>query len=93
MLVLIYAGNNIITGSNSYRITSLVHHLRKGFSLNDQGDLHNFLGIEMILNKDDLFLNQSRYAIDLLERVSMRDCKSISTPLPKKYNLYKQMRI
>lgn len=37
-----------------------------------------FLGIEVIHYKDGLFLTQSRYALDLLERASITNCKPIS---------------
>lgn len=45
------------------------------------GNLHYFLGTEVIYTKDGLFLSQSKYGLDLLDRVFMKDCKPIFTPL------------
>lgn len=54
--------------------------LENELSLNDLENLHYSLAIEVINRNDGLFLNQTIYAIDRLERVSMRDCKPISIP-------------
>jgi hypothetical protein len=45
------------------------------------GDLHYFLGIEVTKVQDGIVLTQSKYASDLLKRVGMVDCKSVTTPL------------
>ncbi|XP_066167858.1 uncharacterized protein [Oryza sativa Japonica Group] len=48
---------------------------------NDLGELHYFLGIEVKKIPDGILLNQAKYALDLLTKVGMKDCKSVSTPL------------
>lgn len=70
-----------VTSSNPSQVTQLTSQLGKEFSSNDLGQLYYFLGIEVFHNKDGLFLTQSRYALDLLNRASMSDCKHVSTPL------------
>lgn len=47
--------------------------------MKDLGDLHYFLGIEVIHNEKGIFLSQAKYVTDLLSRVNMVDCKPIST--------------
>jgi hypothetical protein len=49
--------------------------------LKDLGDLHYFLGIEVTKIKDGILLTQQKYANELLQRVGMVGCKSVSTPL------------
>ncbi|XP_041009520.1 uncharacterized mitochondrial protein AtMg00810-like [Juglans microcarpa x Juglans regia] len=48
--------------------------------MKDLGDLHYFLGVEVHANEKGLFLSQTKYALDLLQRASMIDTKPISTP-------------
>lgn len=60
-------------------ISTLIHLLGKEFCLNDLVRLHYFLGIEVVSNKDGFFVNNTKYAIDLLERDNMTNCKPIST--------------
>ena len=47
-------------------LNSLIDRLAKEFSMKDLCDLHYFLGIEVIRNEKDLFLNQAKYELDLL---------------------------
>ena len=49
--------------------------------MTDMGDLHYFLGISVKRSKDCLFLSQEKYALELLDRTGMLQCKSISTPV------------
>ncbi|CAL8989132.1 unnamed protein product [Prunus brigantina] len=46
------------------------------------GELNFFLGMEINWFSDNLFLSQTRYAVDLLKRFKMTKCKSCPTPLP-----------
>jgi hypothetical protein len=46
------------------------------------GELNFFLGMEITRFTDHLFLSQTRYAVDLLKRFNMTDCKPCPTPLP-----------
>jgi hypothetical protein len=45
------------------------------------GPLHHFLGITAKRWPQGLFLHQRQYAIDILERASMSDCKPCSMPV------------
>ena len=78
--LLLYVDDMVITGSNSSMLSSLIDRLAKEFSMKDLGDLHYFLGIEVVRNDKDLFLNQANYELDLLTRAKLVDCKPISTP-------------
>ncbi|XP_013658002.2 uncharacterized mitochondrial protein AtMg00810-like [Brassica rapa] len=48
------------------------------------GDVHYFLGIQVHHTNEGLFLNQSKYAKDLLLAAGMQDCAPIPTPPPIK---------
>uniref|UniRef100_A0A6N2KNP9 Integrase catalytic domain-containing protein n=1 Tax=Salix viminalis TaxID=40686 RepID=A0A6N2KNP9_SALVM len=78
--LLLYVDDMVITGNNTSMLHSLIDRLASEFSMKDLGDLHYFLGIEVVRNDKGLFLSQAKYALDLLTRAEMVDCKPISTP-------------
>lgn len=57
------------------------------FSVKDLGDLHYFLGVEVIPHNTGLFLNQRKYLTALLTTLKMEDCKPVSTPLATRTEL------
>ncbi|KAH0730457.1 hypothetical protein KY289_001645 [Solanum tuberosum] len=52
------------------------------------GDLHFFLGIEVIRCPDGLFHSQHKYAMDILKRTKMTCSRYIHTPLATKHELH-----
>ena len=50
------------------------------FSFKDLGDLHYFLGIEVVSAPKDLFLSQHKYIQDLIEKTGMAGAKEVTTP-------------
>ena len=57
--------------------------------MKDLGDLHFFLGIEATRHQDTLFLTQTKYIKDLLQRVQLLEAKHIATPAAtKQLSLY-----
>ena len=52
--------------------------------MKDLDQIHHFLGIEISQTSDGLHLSQSHYALTILERANMVDCKPMSTPLEAK---------
>src|SRR5262249_43124268 len=78
--LLLYIDDMVITGNNSTLVQTLIIRLSKEFSMKDLGDLHYFLGIEVQYNEKGLFLSQTKYALDLLQRANLINAKPISTP-------------
>jgi hypothetical protein len=62
------------------RTFCVVTALQKAFSMKDLGTLH-FLGVAVQQHSEGLFLSQQQYALDILERAGMSDCKPCSTPV------------
>jgi hypothetical protein len=71
----------IITSSSPAAIDALLANLKSDFAINDLGDLHYFLGIEVKKVDDGVLLTQEKYATDILRRVGMLQCKPVPTPL------------
>lgn len=80
--ILIYVDDIVITGSSQTDIDGLVLKLHKKFSLKDLGFLSYFLGVEVSYPvSGGIFLSQSKYISDLLERTKMTQANGISTPM------------
>ena len=70
----------IITGNSLPFIDHLVSRLATVFNLKDLGPLTYFLGLQIESTSQGLFMHQSKYALDLLTKFKMLDCKPCVTP-------------
>ncbi|KAJ0576016.1 putative RNA-directed DNA polymerase [Helianthus annuus] len=80
-IFLVYVDDIILTGNNTSFMNNFVTLLSKRFSLKDLGDLHHFLGIEVISTTHGMFLSQHRHINDLLTNFNMDGAKDVATPL------------
>ncbi|KAK2991573.1 hypothetical protein RJ640_013833 [Escallonia rubra] len=88
MILLLYVDDMILTGNNNALLDEFTADLGRMFSMKDLGPLHFFLGIQVNCTPDGLFLHQSKYAGDLLQRAMMVDSKPIANPMaPKSFSL------
>ncbi|KAL6346966.1 hypothetical protein AAG906_006026 [Vitis piasezkii] len=78
--LLLYVDDMVLTGTNLALIKTLITRLSKEFAMKDLGSLHYFLSVEVQHNSQGLFLSQTKYALDLLQRADMIKAKPISTP-------------
>jgi hypothetical protein len=80
---LLYVDDLIITGADLDEINRVKRELAASFNMKDLGDLHYFLGIEVICTPKGILISQRHYALDILFRFGMADFKPISMPLDK----------
>eukprot|EP00253_Pinus_taeda_P032099 PITA_32099 len=71
----------IITGSSAHLIHEIKQDLCRTFDMTDLGLLHYCLGIEVWQTENNIFLSQSKYAKNLVDRFRMQDCKPATTPM------------
>jgi hypothetical protein len=57
------------------------------FDMKYLGLMHYFLGLEVWQSPEKIFLNQGKYAVDILKRFDMLECKSMNTPMETKLKL------
>lgn len=74
----------VVKGNNPNGIQWLISELGTQFLIKDLSFLHHFLGLEVHKSGDDLFISQQHYALELLNRAHMSECKPISTPMHAK---------
>lgn len=86
MLLLLYVDDMTLTGNNKSFVAEFVGLLGTRFRVKDMGPLSYFLGIQATTTSSGLFLNQEKYAMDLLQSAAMLDCSPMPTPLPIQLN-------
>jgi histone deacetylase 1/2 len=79
--MLVYVDDIVIAGSTPGVVDRLVQSLSDSFPIKDLGPLDYFLGLEASFNSGGMTVTQRKYALDLLHRVNMENCKPTSTPL------------
>lgn len=53
------------------------------FTIKDLKQVKYFLGLELVRSETEIYVNQRKYVLDLLDDTSLVGCKPASTPLPK----------
>ncbi|GKV48803.1 hypothetical protein SLEP1_g55595 [Rubroshorea leprosula] len=86
-VLLLYVDDIILTASTSSLLSSVLSLLKKEFLMTDLGPLNYFLGVSATRNSDGIFLEQSKYVLDLLDHTGMSNCKSVATPLDSRKKL------
>eukprot|EP00253_Pinus_taeda_P021899 PITA_21899 len=81
LFVVVYVDDLIITGSSVHLINGIKQDLCRTFDMTDLGLLHYCLGIEVWQTENHIFLSQSKYAKNLVDRFRMQDCKPTTTPM------------
>ena len=78
--LLVYVDDMLIVGNNECEIAALKAHLCKNFQMKDIGVLRYFLGIEIDQTDQGIYLNQRKYALDILHETGLTDSKPAMTP-------------
>eukprot|EP00253_Pinus_taeda_P009952 PITA_09952 len=81
LFVVVYVDDLIITGSSAHLIHGIKQDLCRTFDMTDLGLLHYCLGVEVWQTENHIFLSQSKYAKNLVDRFRMQDCKPATTPM------------
>lgn len=75
-----YVDDIILTGNHEPTVDCLIGKLKGEFAMKDLGALGYFLGIQALRTSTGLHLRQSKYIVDLLQRVNMVDAKAYQAP-------------
>jgi hypothetical protein len=69
--VCLYVDDLIFTGNNSKMIVEFREAMIRCFEMTDLGLMSYFLGIEVVQQKDGIFISQKKYASDILKKFKM----------------------
>ncbi|CAM8945952.1 unnamed protein product [Rhodiola kirilowii] len=87
IILLVYVDDIVLTGTSASLIQAIKAYIHSEFRIKDLGLLKYFLGIEVARSSDGIFINQRKYALDLLTEVGLLGCKPSSTPMDIKQKL------
>jgi hypothetical protein len=80
VILVLYVDDLFLIGEEPL-IAQTKRELSTEFEMKDLGLMHYFLDLEVWQKPGEIFLSQSKYAVDVLRRFGMLDCKSMSTPM------------
>jgi len=80
MVLLLYVDNMLLTGNNHAFICTFIATLSAHFSMKDLGDLHYFLGVQVVQTSSGRFLSQNKYVSDLLRKFHFHTLEPVHTP-------------
>ncbi|GKB52362.1 ribonuclease H-like domain-containing protein [Tanacetum coccineum] len=79
--LLLYVDDIILTASSTALLQRIITVLHGEFAMTDLGSLNYFLGISAQRSSSGLFLSQSKFAEEILERAHMQHCNPCRTPV------------
>jgi hypothetical protein len=92
VFLLVYVDDIVLTAFTADLLQRTIVALQREFAMKDLGPKHHFLGITAERRPQGLFLHQRQYAINILERAGMFDCKPCSTLVDTQAKLSKHDR-
>jgi hypothetical protein len=78
--LLLYVDDIVLTSNTLAYLDHLITQLSTVFDLKDLGSHHYFLGLQVTRDSSGLYLNQAKYANDLLKKHNMLDSKPAKSP-------------
>nr|GEV86371.1 hypothetical protein [Tanacetum cinerariifolium] len=79
--LLLYVDDIVLTASSTALLQRIITLLHNEFAMTDLDSLNYFLGISAQRSKSGLFLSQSKFAEEILERAHMQHCNPCKTPV------------
>jgi hypothetical protein len=80
LILVLYVDDLFLIGAEKL-ITRCKKELASEFEMKDVGLMHYFLGLEVWQKLGEIFLRQGKYAVEILRRFFIMDCKSMTTPM------------
>ncbi|KAD4888156.1 hypothetical protein E3N88_20229 [Mikania micrantha] len=87
MLVQIYVVDIIFGSTNESLCKDFESLMKYKFEMSSMGELTFFLGLQVKQTFTGIFISQSKYVKDILERFKLTDCKALGTPMSKTTSL------
>ena len=81
LLVQIYVDDIIFESTKSSLCKEFFELMTKEFKMSLMGELKFFLGLQIIQEPEEIFINQSKYIKDLLKKYQMENLKPINAPM------------
>ena len=86
MILLLYVDDLFLTDDEEL-VTNARRRLATEFEMKYLGMMHCFLGMEVWKSAYGIFLGKEKYAVEILKRFILLDCKAIATPMASNLKL------
>jgi hypothetical protein len=80
LILVLYVNDLFLTGAKEL-IAGCKEDLATEFKMKGIGLRHYFLGLEVWTVLGEIFLVQGKYAVEILRRFGMKDCRPMATPM------------
>ena len=87
IIILVYVDDALFTGSNPKLLSSHKKQFMKQWESRDLGEAKEYLGIQIIRDrkKKTITLDQATYALKVIKRFGLENCRGKAQPLPSGY--------
>lgn len=90
LIISLYVDDLIFTGNNETMFSDFKESMKKEFDMTNLGRMSYFLGVEVVQNSSGIFVSQSKYTKEILERFGMDNSKPVDNPVVPGYKLSKK---
>ncbi|CAL9021865.1 unnamed protein product, partial [Prunus brigantina] len=90
LIVSLYVDDIVYTGSCAKLLEDFKNDMMKHYEMTDLGLLYHFLGMGVVQTDKHIFLHQKKYALKVIEKFGLKNCKSVATPLIANERLCKE---
>nr|GEU35191.1 uncharacterized mitochondrial protein AtMg00810-like [Tanacetum cinerariifolium] len=87
MLIQIYVDDIIFGSTNPKYCTKFLDLMVKRFEMSMMGEMKFFLGLQVNQFSNGIFINQSKYILDILKIFGMENCDTVPTPMVEQAKL------
>ncbi|XP_019229309.1 PREDICTED: uncharacterized protein LOC109210365 [Nicotiana attenuata] len=81
VFVAVYVNDVLLTETDSEEINQLKAFLHDKFKIIDLGQLHYFLGLEILYKSDGIIISQRKFVLDLLKEYECLHSPALTSPL------------
>ncbi|KAG8502260.1 hypothetical protein CXB51_002212 [Gossypium anomalum] len=81
LIVSLYVDDLLVTGGDQAMLIDFKCKMQQVFEMSDLGQMSYFLGMEVSQTQYGIFLSQKAFALKILNKFSMLNCKATSTPV------------
>lgn len=89
LIVSLYVDDLIYTGNSISMLEEFKSSMMMEFSMTDLGKMKYFLGVEVIQDDRGIFINQQKYAEEILVKYDMQSCNAVKNPIVPGHKLTK----
>ena len=81
LIISLYVDDLIYTGNDELMVLEFKESMKHEFDMTDLGKMRYFLGLEVLQKSSGVFINQKKYALEVLKRFGMDKSNSVHNPI------------